>query len=100
MHHHPGVAKAWVGITNDGSIESPDYNVASITDNNTGNRAIVWDTDFSDVIYALGAAGLTGNNVFIRHSSRAVGSVVHQTIAADQSGYEDASASVIAFGDQ
>jgi hypothetical protein len=56
VRNSPGVAKAWVSITGAGARNTPYYNVSSITDTDTGDRTIVFDTDFSGVIY-VGADG-------------------------------------------
>jgi hypothetical protein len=56
IRNSPGVAKAWVSITGAGARNTPYYNVSSITDTDTGDRTIVFDTDFSGVIY-VGADG-------------------------------------------
>ncbi len=53
IKHSPGVAKGWCSIATDGSLESGDYNVDSVTDTGTGNRTIVWGTDFSSSIYVV-----------------------------------------------
>ena len=47
IKNSPGVEKAWCGISATGTIQSPSYNIASITDTGTGDRTIVFDTDFS-----------------------------------------------------
>ena len=50
--NHPGVAKVWCQITQNGSLASPDYGVASVTDTGTGDRTIVFTTDFSSIVYS------------------------------------------------
>ena len=50
-HYHPGVAKVWCRILADGTLDQPDYNVASVTDTGTGDRIINYTTDFSDISY-------------------------------------------------
>jgi hypothetical protein len=56
IKHSPGVAKAWCGITLAGALETPSYNIDSVTDTGTGDRTIVFDTDFSTVVYGAGHA--------------------------------------------
>ena len=51
--YHPGVAKAWFSIAADGSLESPDYGIASIGDTGTGQRDINFTTAFSSTVYAM-----------------------------------------------
>jgi hypothetical protein len=56
IKHSPGVAKAWLGITLAGALETPSYNIASVTDTGTGDRTIIFDVDFSSVVYGAGHA--------------------------------------------
>lgn len=100
----PGVAKAHCHIATDGTLDSPSYNVASVTDTGTGNRTIVWDDDFSSVIYApvtqqteVAATSVGGHCI---QASLAVGSMVFETRFADGSGVTDFSTGTIACGDQ
>ena len=58
VKNSPGVAKAYCAIGADGALLSGDYNVASVTDTGTGNRTIVFDVDFADVLY-VGVAAAT-----------------------------------------
>lgn len=46
-------ARAWGHITAAGILDSPSFNVSSVTDSGTGNRTIIWDTDFSTAIYSV-----------------------------------------------
>ena len=52
---HPSAVKAWAFIAGDGSLSSPDYNVASSTKTGTGVFAITWDVDMTGTVYACGA---------------------------------------------
>ena len=100
IKHSPGVAKAWCRITDAGVLESPDYNVASITDTGTGNRTIVWDVDFSGTVYVITSSNNlshSGANIII-NDTFAAGSVRHRIYIA--SALIDASTGVAAFGDQ
>lgn len=49
----PGVSKGWCRITAAGALESPSFNVASVTDTGLGDRLIVWDDDFSTAVYIV-----------------------------------------------
>ena len=51
IKYSPGVAKVWCRILADGTLDQPDYNVASVTDTGTGDRIINYTTDFSDISY-------------------------------------------------
>jgi hypothetical protein len=106
IKHSPGVAKGWCQITAAGVLSSPDYNVASVTDTGTGDRTIVWDTDFSTNIYAV-VGVITQDPAIDRHGiaffSIAVGSVQHTVRAgniAASLGLVDKQTASAAFGDQ
>lgn len=65
QHHHPTAVKGWVNFDGTGtpSIKA-SRNVASITDNGTGNYTVVWDTDFSSATYGVVvSAGVSGTRV-------------------------------------
>jgi len=106
VKNSPGVAKAWCHIAAAGTLSSPSYNVASVTDTGTGDRTIVWDTDFSSAVYAVvnaTAQGLTDNRNFQDYRNFAAGSIQHKTNdAATGAGLDvvDAASSTVAFGDQ
>jgi hypothetical protein len=100
----PSSAKAWCHIAAAGTLSSPDYNVASVTDTGAGDRTIVWDTDFSSAVYSCVSAGLgltTYNHaVLIKHDAIATGSIQMLTKTYDGSGSQDAVSMTAAFGDQ
>tara|TARA_R110000824_G_scaffold328079_1_gene514917 strand:- start:22 stop:555 length:534 start_codon:yes stop_codon:yes gene_type:complete len=99
--HSPGMAKAWVHITAAGTISAPDYNVASITDTGLGNRSIVWDTDFSSVIYScVTTAWPSANDMLVKHDSAAVGSIRLLVIAESWASNADEPTTTVAHGDQ
>ncbi len=103
VKHSPGVAKAWVSISAAGAIESPDHNVASITDSGTGNRTIVIDTDFSSTVWSIanGAHFNAGSMANIQLRSRAAGSI-QVVIYSDEAGATtaDYATTHVMFGDQ
>lgn len=105
VRHSPGTSKGWCRFTSAGALESPSFNVASITDTGTGDRTIVWDDDFSTDIFAVAIsvdAPVSVNQCNQNEvTDYAVGSVRvrHYTglgfnIATDMQG------SLVAFGDQ
>ncbi len=52
--NHPGVAKAWVIFNGTGTVAVlASYNVASITDNGTGDYTVNFTTNFSSANYAI-----------------------------------------------
>ena len=102
IKHSPGVAKGRCRITSAGSLESPSYNIASITDTGAGDRTIVWDTDFSTAVYTVvtGLAQSLSDFSEIRQTTFAVGSVLHQIVDEAFASMIDAATSVAAYGDQ
>ena len=72
-----GAAKAWVQVPANGSMTTSSansYNVASVTDNTTGDRSVVVDVDFTNTTYcALSSAGDYAN-LSLRTADYAVGS--------------------------
>jgi hypothetical protein len=59
---HPGVTKVWCHVergTGTPSLDSPSYNVASVSDNGSGQTQITIATDFSSAIYSAGASATT-----------------------------------------
>jgi hypothetical protein len=81
IRHSPGVAKAYVVINAAGAIEAAagEYNVASVTDTGTGNRTIVFDTDFGDTGYTAVAASTAIAATHIFFDTPATGSYRLQT---------------------
>jgi hypothetical protein len=67
MHHHPGVAKAWCYISAAGTLGSPDYGVASVDDNGTGDRDVNYDTAFSSSVYSAIANNAHGSSNIARN---------------------------------
>jgi len=54
------VCKGWITLDGLGTINIMDsFNVASVTDNGTGDYTITWDRDFADTNYSLSFAGKT-----------------------------------------
>jgi hypothetical protein len=92
--------KGYVRIAADGASSAGGYNIASITDTGTGDRSIVWDTDFSDANYSVITGSTENNQSNTRHFTFATGSV--RTITsnmAETSNVDQATAS-IAIGAQ
>ena len=108
LHNHPGVAKGWCQIQADGTLSSPAYNIASITDTDTGNRTVVWDVDFSSGVYAALAASnddssraiTSGFDTFAVGSVRLLSRQHDDGAGAHQVGaLVDIPQAVVAFGD-
>ena len=50
----PGMCKAWIRFNGEGTISiTDDFNVSTISDNNTGDYTITFDTSFSDGDYVF-----------------------------------------------
>jgi len=104
--YHPGVAKGWIArIEANGTLSQADYNVASVTDTGTGDRLVVWDTDFSGTEYAVsggiaggGIGATTGLHVYATAS--ATGNSQFQIVNSNDGALVDINHSVWAFGDQ
>ena len=98
---HPSAAKVWCSINSTGGLESPSYNIDSITDVTTGLRTVVFDTDFSSVVYGLANSfkSDTTTNIQVNCSATlAVGSCSHNI---RQDGVlADFASSLVVFGDQ
>lgn len=98
--HSPGVAKVWCHIATAGTLDSPSYNVASITDVGTGDRTVVVDNDFSTDVYSVVSQidnSTDETRAAIIHTL-AVGSFKHFIINTGSLG--DLASMVVAFGDQ
>jgi hypothetical protein len=103
IKNSPGVAKAWCSIAANGSLESGDYNVDSVTDTGTGNRTIVWGTDFSSSIYVVTTGMRKDVNDFriLKFANPlAVGSAQFDVINNAASASVDIGSMHAAFGDQ
>jgi len=100
IQYAPGVGKVWWSILADGTLSSPSYNVASVTDTGTGNRTVIFDTDFSSAIYAVFTAIYSTNdaNFTSEYSGAAAGQVVIKLFEGTT--LVDQAHSGGAFGDQ
>jgi hypothetical protein len=96
--YHPGVAKAWGSVASDGTLGSPDWNIASITKNSTGNYTITWDIDFSTSVYVPIAAMDGDNTTGYDWGTFAVGSLVMNTYL--NGSVNDRKFWIAAWGDQ
>ena len=100
IKHSPGVAKGWCHIAAAGTLNSPDYNVASVTDTGVGDRTVVWDTDFSTAVYAASGSqeGDDTHGLDFPSASYAVGSL--RVVAYLSGAKNDDVMTVSAHGDQ
>ena len=59
--HHPGVAKAWIQFNGESTVAiNNSYNIASLTDNGTGDYTVAITTDMSGADFCL--IGMSKNN--------------------------------------
>jgi len=103
LKHAPGVAKVWCWINSTGGIgDALDqaYNVASITDSGTGQRVVVFDTDFSDTnsVAAASPRSTLNDNDATHSAEPAAGSVAVNHWRSNT--FTDAPNNFVAFGDQ
>jgi hypothetical protein len=99
----PGVAKAYCEIAANGTIVAESYNVNAITDTGSGDRTVVWETDFSGTDYSsLCSLNLDTTDVglvIMDGANQAAGS--HRHICYNSgAGLSDRATTVCAFGDQ
>ena len=97
-----GIAKGWGWITAAGGLSSGSYNVASVTDTGTGDRSVVWATDFGDALYVtLGAVVDQGyTNGQINESTKAACQVRLAVNDTESNALADFAHNFAAFGDQ
>ena len=53
VKNSPGVAKAWCRIDTAGTLVSPDYNIATVDDDGTGDRGVNMSVYFSSGNYTV-----------------------------------------------
>lgn len=97
--------RGWIEFDGTGTIAISDsFNVASITDNGTGDYTVTWDTDFANVNYAAtytSGPNAEGTSGIPSISAKVAGSVSVVTARHDNAVLLDKSINcVIAFGDQ
>jgi hypothetical protein len=101
------LCKAWISFNGTGTIAIKDsYNIASITDNGTGNYTITFDVDFANVNYVLAGTCGGGSNESVAVTygitpTKAVGSCVIKTVISSNHVANDCTeVNVMFFGDQ
>ena len=92
--------KGYLRIAADGASYAGGYNIASLTDTNTGDRTIVWDTDFSDTDYSIVTNSTENNQSNTRHFTFATGSVRAITSNLAETSNLDRATASIAIGAQ
>jgi hypothetical protein len=65
-----GAAKAWVNFQGDGTVAIRDnFNVSSITDNNTGDYTVNFTTALANANYCISGMAMNSNNFIAINSS-------------------------------
>ena len=102
VKNSPGVAKAYCQIEQAGTLASNSYNIASITDTGTGDRTIVFDTDFGNINYVFTNSQFTNNTAALGYMflTNVVGSVRLIIRNLDDDAIEDHASASAFHGDQ
>ncbi len=103
LKYGPWACKFWCRITGAGALESPSYNVASITDDGAGDRTIVFDVAFSTSVYPCTAEineAASNSDVHTRYDAAAVGSVDFEVYVDSTGNLYDLGSGNHGFGDQ
>lgn len=99
IRYSPSAGKGWCSWEADGTIESPDYNVTSITDSGTGDRVIVWDDNQASAVYAVAFASVSGSAAsHPMFNNRATGSCQVLQFGTNHATPEDVAGSIMIFG--
>lgn len=102
VKHSPGVAKVWASVDRSAgtpSLNSPSFNVASVTDDGAANTIVTIATDFSSAVYAAGASGLALNRTAELHTQVAGAFDVEVNATSDGTPQDTADFTCWAFGD-
>ena len=97
------ICKAWINFNGTGTIAIRDsFNVASITDNGTGNYTVTFDTDFADTnfSYTFGGRGTLNAERFFNPSSIAAGSFQYNCAEAAGTKFDPIASCVHFYGAQ
>jgi hypothetical protein len=94
--------KVWGYSSNDGTLQSPSYNLDSMTDGGTGIRTPVITTDFSDADYSIAVQVRTGSAVGTHSdiSAIAVGSFTWKIYNNSTDALQDSEGGFQAIGEQ
>lgn len=92
--------KGYGRINGAGTLHSDSFNIASVTDTATGNRTIVWDTDFGNTNYAITTSSTENTQCNARHFTFATGSVQMLVSNMAETSDIDCATASIAIGGQ
>jgi len=101
VKNSPGVAKAWASITSAGALSTPDYGIASVDDDGTGDHDINFTTAFSSIIFScLATVAGEGRYIHIDLPSSASEVQMNTKLTSDGSTVSDTARYVAFFGVQ
>ena len=104
VNYSPGVAKGWIKFDgSSGSIGTGDasHNVSSVTDSDTGDYIVNWDTNFSSAHYSVTLGGANGKHINEGYSAvPAAGTTQIATSGVDWTSADSSRIYVTAHGDQ
>lgn len=95
--------KGWINFNGTGTIAIRDsYNVSGITDNNTGDYTVTWDTDFADANYCcvVTGGGTSATEAYVAVASQAAGSVNIVGMSSSGNARDHEIVNVMAIGDR
>ena len=100
--NHPGVAKAWVRINNDGSEVDGSYGIEDVNDTGTGDRTINFSTNFADTNYACVTGQIVNDTAAIGYMylTFAVDSVQLLVRNLDSDALADYASASVFYGEQ
>jgi hypothetical protein len=103
IKNSPGVAKAWASVDRSAgtpTLDSPSYNITSVTDVSAGVTAIVIGDDFSTAVYVPVAQAVEDTPRFTGVTQIVVGSFRVEVINEGASAQDTQDFVVVAHGDQ
>lgn len=100
LKHSPGVAKVFCRIANSGSLDAGSYNVASVTDTDTGDRTINFTTNFSSTNYSPVTAVDEFSGTHATNTSDAAVGSVRLRITDTETNMADRATATAIYGDQ
>jgi len=100
IKYSPGVSKGYVRITTAGALGSGSFNVASITDDPSLIRTIVWNVDFANTSYSVVSQNVEDQNRYVINRNLAAGSVDVMSKTVSGSSLVDNATATAAFGEQ
>ena len=106
IKNSPGVVKFWANVDRSAgtpSLNSPSYNVDSVTDDGAGNTIVTIATDMSSIIYAAGATARVADGGGDRYAvvhTLAVGAVDVEVRIDSGSTQDTTDFTCYGFGDQ